>query len=55
MPLHTEIEFERDICQHLAAHGWLYAPPGTDGDARGYDTPRALCPAQRRQVLAAPQ
>jgi hypothetical protein len=22
MPLHTEIEFERDICQHLATHPW---------------------------------
>lgn len=23
--LHKEIEFENDICAHLAAHGWLYA------------------------------
>lgn len=36
MALHNEIEFERDICHHLAAHGWLYA----EGDAKGYDTPR---------------
>ena len=41
MSLHKEIEFENDICNHLAANGWLYA----DGDAKGYDTPRALFPA----------
>jgi type I restriction enzyme R subunit len=39
--LHKEIEFENDICAHLAASGWLYA----EGDAAGYDTPRALFPA----------
>ena len=41
MALHKEIEFENDICRHLSAHGWLYA----EGDAQGYDTPRALFPA----------
>ncbi|TBO34441.1 type I restriction endonuclease subunit R [Aquabacterium lacunae] len=41
MALHKEIEFENDICNHLAANGWLYA----EGDAKGYDTPRALFPA----------
>jgi type I restriction enzyme R subunit len=41
MALHNEIEFENDICQHLAAQGWLYA----EGDAAGYETPRALYPA----------
>ncbi|MBP6615657.1 MAG: type I restriction endonuclease subunit R [Aquabacterium sp.] len=41
MALHKEIEFENDICNHLAANGWLYA----EGDANGYDTPRALFPA----------
>lgn len=41
MALHQEIEFENDICNHLAANGWLYA----QGDAKGYDTPRALFPA----------
>lgn len=41
MALHQEIEFENDICNHLAANGWLYA----EGDAKGYDTPRALFPA----------
>lgn len=41
MSLHKEIEFENDICNHLAANGWLYA----EGDAQGYDTPRALFPS----------
>ncbi|WP_026096341.1 type I restriction endonuclease subunit R [Ideonella sp. B508-1] len=41
MALHREVEFENDICRHLAAHGWLYA----EGDAQAYDTPRALFPA----------
>lgn len=42
MSLHKEVEFENDICDHLAANGWLYAKPGNFGDASGYDTPRAL-------------
>ena len=41
MSLHKEISFETEICQHLAAHGWLYA----EGDAAGYDRARALFPA----------
>jgi len=41
MDLHKEIAFETDICEHLAAHGWLYA----EGDAVGYDRARALFPA----------
>lgn len=41
MSLHKEIQFEIDICAHLAAHGWLYA----EGDASGYDRARALYPA----------
>jgi len=41
LALYNEIEFENDICQHLAAHGWLYA----EGDAAHYDTPRAIYPA----------
>jgi len=45
MALHNEIKFELDICHHLAANGWLYAEPGQEGDARGYDTPRAMFPA----------
>jgi type I restriction enzyme R subunit len=38
--LHKEINFETDICNHLAAHGWLYA----EGDAHAYDRTRALFP-----------
>ncbi|MEO5795595.1 MAG: type I restriction endonuclease subunit R, partial [Rhodoferax sp.] len=41
MPLHKESAFELEICQHLAAHGWLYA----EGDAAGYDRALALFPA----------
>lgn len=41
MATHKEIGFEDVICDHLAAHGWLYAP----GDAAGYDRARALFPA----------
>jgi len=40
MNLHKEINFETDICDHLAARGWLYA----EGDAKGYDRARALFP-----------
>ncbi|HKN29224.1 MAG TPA: type I restriction endonuclease [Roseiarcus sp.] len=38
MDLHKEISFEDEICGHLAAHGWLYAP---DSSAF-YDRPHAL-------------
>lgn len=41
MNLHKEIEFENDICAHLATHGWLYA----DGDFSAYDRARAVFPA----------
>ncbi len=41
MSLHKEIEFENDICAHLATHGWLYA----DGDFTAYDRARAIFPA----------
>jgi type I restriction enzyme R subunit len=41
MSLHKEIEFENDICAHLAANGWLYA----EGDFSSYDRARALFPA----------
>jgi len=33
MSLHKEINLEVEICQHLGAHGWLYA----EGDAASYD------------------
>jgi type I restriction enzyme R subunit len=38
MNLHQEHHFEREICAHLAAQGWLYA----EGDARHYDRANAL-------------
>lgn len=37
MAQHNEIEFEKELCEYLAAHGWLYSP----NDA-GYDKERAL-------------
>lgn len=39
MAQHNEIEFEKEIAEHLAAHGWLYSPDDT-----GYDKERALFP-----------
>ena len=38
MSVHKEIEFETEICAHLAAHGWLHQ----DGDAAHYERARAL-------------
>ena len=55
MSVHTENHFEDDICTHLAAHGWLYAPPGTPGDAHSYDTPHALYPPDLFAWLQATQ
>ncbi len=40
MSIHKEISFEVEICEDLAAHGWLYA----DGDNSHYDRPRAMFP-----------
>src|SRR5688572_22772657 len=40
MSLHTEINFEADVCEHLGAHRWFYA----GGDAAHYDRARALFP-----------
>lgn len=40
MSLHTEINFESEICDHLAVQGWFY----TAGDAAKYDRARALFP-----------
>ena len=39
--LHEEISFETEVCDHLAAKGWLYQL----GDAQAYDRARALFPA----------
>ncbi|WP_311276854.1 type I restriction endonuclease [Methylobacterium sp. WCS2018Hpa-22] len=41
MSLHKEISFEDEICEHLAAHGWVYET----GSAAHYDRQRALFPA----------
>ena len=41
MTLHREVHFETEICEHLAADGWLYS----QGDAADYDRARALFPA----------
>ncbi|HUW28603.1 MAG TPA: type I restriction endonuclease [Sulfuriferula sp.] len=41
MSLHKEISFETEICDTLAAQGWLHA----EGDAKQYDRARALFPA----------
>lgn len=41
MSVHKEISFENEICQHLAANGWLYA----EGDAAAYDRARAVLPS----------
>lgn len=55
MSLHNEVEFEKEICAHLAINGWLYADPGREGDASGYDTPRAIFPADVVAWLQATQ
>ena len=39
--LHKEIHLEDEICDHLAANGWLYAA----GDSAGYDRALALFPS----------
>ena len=41
MNLQKEIRFEEEVCEHLAAQGWLYA----EGDAAQYDRALALYPA----------
>jgi len=41
MSVHREVSFEGEICDHLHAHGWLYA----DGDASRYDRALGLFPA----------
>lgn len=38
MNLYKEISFETEVCEHLAAYGWLHAA----GDAAHYDRARAL-------------
>ncbi|MEI2735394.1 MAG: hypothetical protein V9G24_11695 [Rhodoblastus sp.] len=48
MSLHKEISFETEICDHLAAHGWLYA----EGDAAGL-RPRPGAVPRRRAGMGA--
>ena len=40
MSLHHEVAFEREICEHLGAHGWIYE----EGSADLYDRQLALYP-----------
>ena len=47
---HTEVVFENELCEHLAAHGWLYSPDDT-----GYDRERALFPEDLFAWLAETQ
>jgi len=49
--LHKEINLEDEICEHLAANGWLYA----EGDAGSYDRARAVFPADVIAWLQATQ
>jgi hypothetical protein len=39
MAVHNEIEFEKELAEHLAANGWLYSP-----NDDGYDRERGLFP-----------
>lgn len=47
---HNEVVFETEICEHLAAHGWLYSANDT-----GYDRERALFPEDLFAWLEATQ
>jgi type I restriction enzyme R subunit len=49
MSQHKEINFETDICQHMAAHGWFYA----DGDAAGHDRAINLLAERRTALISA--
>jgi type I restriction enzyme R subunit len=49
--LHREIKLEDEICDHLAANGWLYA----SGDSAGYDRAQALFPSDVIAWLEATQ
>ncbi len=48
MSLHKEINFETEICEHLAAHGWLYA----EGDAAKLRPGAGAVPRRRAGVGA---
>ncbi|MBC2933091.1 type I restriction endonuclease subunit R [Nocardioides sp. zg-1228] len=47
---HNEVVFETEICDHLAAHGWLYSAKDV-----GYDRERALFPEDLFAWLEATQ
>src|SRR3954471_11049250 len=47
---HNEVVFETEICEHLAAHGWLYS-----ANYAGYDRERALFPEDLFAWLEATQ
>jgi len=49
--LHKEINLEDEICEYLAANGWLFAP----GEAVSYDRARAVFPADIIAWLQATQ
>jgi len=51
MTLHTEINLENEICDHLAAHGWLYEKDA----ASVYDRPAALFPPDLFDWISATQ
>lgn len=51
MSLHKEVEFENDICNYLAVHGWLYA----NDDAQQYDRTHALFPEDLRAWIESTQ
>ena len=49
MDIHKEINFEAEICEHLAANGWLYA----EEDAADYDYQLAFFPVDVLQDVEA--
>ena len=51
MNLHKEVSFETEVCDHLAANGWLYS----EGDAARYDRTLALFPADLTAWIQATQ
>ncbi|MFH8219600.1 type I restriction endonuclease subunit R [Streptomyces sp. NPDC018057] len=50
---HNEAVFEKEICEYLRDHGWLYS--ANDHDGGGYDRERALFPADLFAWLEATQ
>ena len=46
MAQHNEVEFERELCEHLEASGWLYS-----ADDHLYDKQRALDAKRQAETL----